>query len=702
MGRATTRRFSRLGAGLLAMTLGLGLPGSASAASAMGDDLTEMSLEDLMSLEVSSFSKKDEKLSETPAAVFVITNDDIRRSGATSIPEALRMAPGLQVSQINASTWAISSRGFAGQFANKMLVMIDGRSVYTPLFSGVYWDVQDTRLADVDRIEVIRGPGGTVWGANAVNGVINIITKNATETQGLSVVSGVGTHDNYGGSVRYGGTFGDNTAWRAYGKVMDREGREAVNGGGDLNDDWNLRSGGGRVDATITSRDTLTFSGDFYDGDIHEDQTVITGLFPATTALVDKDQDVRGGNVLARWTHEFSETSTSALQVYYDQTSRESRLGVDEDRYTWDADLSHYFAVTDTVDVNWGAGYRYSWDETTTSVSTNFIPQNRAAKLASAYLQGSWDALPDLLTFTAGSKFEYNNFSGYEYQPSVRFLATPLTGHTFWGSVSRAVRTPSRADQDVSIITGANSFTVCGFALPFPPFTCLAQVPVTTATVISGNPDQASEELTSFELGYRFLGSETATLDVAAYYNEYDDLRSIEPNFATTGTIQNGIVLAPALMFDNRINGDTFGVELTSTIRVTDWWRVVANYSFIEMDIEPRSSSFDTASAAAYEGSTPDHIASLRSSWDMPFNTEADVMIYYMNHLESAGEGGGVRVPNNIGVSARLGWQPIEGLDISIIGQSLNDHRRHEFAGSVGTNASYIERGVYGRVSWNY
>ena len=407
-------------------------------------ELKTMSLEDLITYQVYSVSKTKESLSQAPSAIQVITEDDIRRSGATSIPEALRLADNLTVAQRGAHEWVISARGFGTDLANKMLVMIDGRTVYTPLFSGVFWDRQNYLLSDIDHIEVISGPGGTLWGANAVNGVINIITKSAKDTQGVLVQQGFGTDPREYTAMRYGGKLGDDTSYRVYGTYFERANADYANND-DVNDSWQAGQGGFRTDTDVTPDDLLTLQGDYY----RNLEAVPTG----------RDAVTNGSNLLSRWTHTVSDESKMSLQLYYDHTylydpvpafvigsTTFAPAGTLIDRLdTYDMDFQHRFRLDERNRIVWGIGFRHTRDTLTNSPSLGFYPDDLQSNLYSAFLQDEIMLL-DNLFLTLGSKVEHNSYTGFEYEPNVRLQLNITPHHTVWAAVSRAVRTPSRAE----------------------------------------------------------------------------------------------------------------------------------------------------------------------------------------------------------------------------------------------------------------
>jgi iron complex outermembrane receptor protein len=504
--------------------------GNLEAAPRLPDDLTKMTLEDLMDVEVTSVSKKAEKLSDAAAAIFVITQEDIRRSGVTSIPEALRMAPGIEVARIDENKWAITSRGFNRRCANKLLVLIDGRTVYTPLFSGVYWDIQDTLLEDLDRIEVIRGPGAALWGANAVNGVINIITKQANNTQGGLVSGGSGTEERGFASGRFGGLIGKEVYYRVYAKYSERDPFESFAvpnlSHGDFNipsgsclhchdrlntqkrerNGWETLQGGFRLDWQRTSSDSLTLQGDIYGSNSGESLTVASFTYPFARDFTNEPSKA-GGNILARWKYSFCNSSDMALQLYYDRTEG-GEASAKEFRDTFDLDFQYRFAPNKRQEVMLGLGYRYTREDFEDSFTYLLYPQSRDDQLFSTFIQDEIEIMPSRLRLILGSKFEHNDYTGFEIQPNARLLWKPHALHTLWAAVSRAVRIPSRAEHDIQIN-----------ALVLPPGISQNPGPLPVLVSFFGNNDFDSEELLAYEIGYRTLIHDLVSIDVAAFYN---------------------------------------------------------------------------------------------------------------------------------------------------------------------------------------
>ena len=483
-----------------------------------------MTIEELMNIQVYSVSRKLQRVQDSAAAVFVITGEDIRRSGATSIPEALRMAPGIDVARIDGNKWAITSRGFNSQFANKLLVLIDGRSVYTPLFSGVFWDVQDTLLEDVDRIEVIRGPGAALWGANAVNGVINILTKTAKQSQGGLLTAGAGNVENGFGGARVGGKRGDTLFYKAYAKYFNRDGGLDARGN-EGSDQWNLLHGGFRLEWEPSERGQFNVQGDIYGGKVGQRLTAADLSSPSLTRTFDERSDVSGGNVLGRWTRKLTDGSEFRLQAYYDRTGRqigEARLSQD----IFDVDFQHRFRVGERQEILWGLGARMSRDRFEGGTMFVLDPVHGREHMFSGFVQDEIDLLPRLLRLTLGTKIEYNRHSDFEFQPNARLIWTPDPRHSLWGAVSRAVRTSSRADRDISI-----DIVVLPAGAPGNPF------PAPLLVTVKGNPEFDSEKLIAYETGYRFRPTDRLSLDGTLFFNEYDKLRTGVPGTPIPGSL---------------------------------------------------------------------------------------------------------------------------------------------------------------------
>ncbi len=658
---------------LLLGLFGAGPLHAASLNSDLPDDLTDMSLEALMNIEITSVSKKPQKQSEAAAAVFVITNDDLRRWGVTNIPEALRRVPGIEVARIDANKWAITSRGFNSRFANKLLVLIDGRSVYTPLFAGVYWDNQDVVLEDVDRIEVIRGPGGTLWGANAVNGVINIITKSAADTQGTLVAVTAGNEVKGIATVRQGGKLKNGADYRVYAKVQSYD--EGFNRAG-AHDDWRTGQIGFRSDWVKTERDTITLQGDYYRGVAGQLVNIPTGPPgppPTTVIPTVSDTDTNGGNLLFRWSHILENSSNFTLQIYYDHVGLDGVV-LYEDRDTLDIDFQHHFNWREKHDIVWGFDYRHTSDNTDSNPTFSLDPSSRRVNLYSTFIQDEY-SLSDDLRLTAGIKLEHNDFTGFEYQPNVRLAWAVNNSQTLWGSVSRAVRTPARGEADVMLRL-------------VPPPAADPGIPV----FADGNDKYGSEDLIAYELGWRLNHNNQWSVDIATFYNDYDNLRTLD------GAFNPGPPPSVSLPFDNNMKGNTYGVEFAGQWQVRNGWRMNASYSWLDMNLELLNGSMDTTSQSA-EDFSPVNKAAIWSAHDLGHNLQFDAALRYVGNIKVSG----VKIDSYIEADIRLGWEAMPGLELSIIGQNLLDSRHTEFLPDfISTQPTEVERSIYGKVNWSF
>jgi len=601
--------------------------------------LKRLSVEQLMNVEVMSVSRRPERLLRAPSAIQVITQNDIQRSGASSLPEALRLASNLDVAQVDSRQWAISARGFNSTSANKLLVLIDGRTVYTPLFSGVFWDVQDVPLSDIDRIEVISGPGATLWGANAVNGVINVITKDAGDTQGGLLSGGGGTELRGFGTARYGGRLGSAAHYRLYGKGFARD-ESALPDGQGASDDWHAWQGGYRVDWDPSTATHATVHGDLYDGRIGQ---------PAAADIA-----VSGRNIVGRWTHTVSASSDVTAALYYDRTHRDIPGTFAEDLDIYDVDLQHRLRLGTRHDVVWGLGYRLMNDHVTNSSLLAFLPPHVTREWFTGFVQDEIAIVPDRFHLDIGTKVEHNDYTGVEVQPSARVNWTLSPAGTMWAAASRALRTPSRVDRE--------------FFVP-------GQAPY----VIAGGPDFDSEEELAYELGYRHQSGSVA-LSVATFYNRYSGLRSLEQVSPPT---------AFPVVIGNGQDGESYGAEVTGDYRATTRWRLHVGYTELRVHIWANPGSTDTSHGSA-ESASPDRQFSLRSLVDFPAHVRLDVGVRALGAIAVQ------QVPAYGELGVRLTWSPVGNLDLALVGQNLL-HARHAEFGAAATRRE-IERGVYATV----
>jgi iron complex outermembrane receptor protein len=629
-------------------------------------DLGSMSLEDLMNIEVTSVSKKPQKLSDAAAAVYVITQDEIRRSGLTSIPELLRLVPGLEVANIDSQRWAITARGFNSRYSNKLLVMIDGRSVYSPLYSGVWWDVQDLVLEDIERIEVIRGPGASLWGANAVNGIINIITRDASDTQGTSVSVSAGEQSN---SFVYGGKSGTNGSFRIYAK------NKAVNeftdaSGNPACDSWSQNRGGFRFDSGNAG------SGMTIQADIHEGRgriPMIENLFASPYAApFPADVKLNGANVMGRWNRTSASGAESKLQLYYEQAYRDDVQHV-ETRNTYDLDFQQQMPAHGRHNLMWGLGYRYNLSDTEVTDYTRFDPAFRLFRLASAFVQDEISLQPGRKTLTIGSKLEYDQYAGFNLQPTIRMLWTPPGRGTVWAGVSRAVRNPGRGD-----LAGWLSFKSMPSSIP-----SLAQL-----ITLNGNPDFKSENVVAYEIGYRNEPTSKFSMDVAAFYNVYDNLRTLE--VGTPGLVATPVPhIEVPLIWDNKMSGTSCGLEVAANWRPRQDWKLTLGYTYLNVSTHLDPDSTATAVPEGYEYNTPCNQVSLRSYLNLPGNREFDAMLYSVDGFKHHD------VPGYLRLDLRYGWRLKNGMELSLVGQNLLEDHHQEFYGVLNEENTEVPRTFY-------
>jgi iron complex outermembrane receptor protein len=661
---------------ILALSLGLAIPGPAQSPSL--PDLTQFSLEDLMNVQVTSVSKREQKLSKAGAAIYVISQEDIRRSATASIPDLLRMVPGIHVAQINSHTWAISIRGFTDKYGDKVLVLIDGRSVYTPLTSGVNWDQQDVPFEDIERIEVIRGPGGTVWGANAVNGVINIITKSSKATQGGLVSAGAGSQKAVQGLLQYGGRIDTIGTYRLFGDYANLGDSPAPSGEA-VTDGWHKAHAGFRSDWDLSPKDTLTFQGDLFES--REAQTIDTVLVNdlPREVVFDDQITVAAGNVLGRWEHALSNGSGTTLQVYYDHYDRVER-GLGETRNTVDVDFQHHLTLGPRNNVVWGAGYRVTTDNITPGYAILYVPSQYTDRLASAFVQDEIRLAPSLW-LTLGAKLENNSYTGFEYEPSGQLVWNLNGRHTLWASASRAIRQPARADFYIRA------------DIPGGPVNGVAGV-----IELTGNPSRKAERMYDYEVGYRAQATGRLSLDLTAFSSYYHGLQTNEPEVSILAAGPAGpYVLTPILFADNA-HAHNYGAEAFITWNATPRWRISPGYSFLQMQVAGDPSTMDPAPGEIVNES-PKHQFQLRSFVNVTRRLEWDATVYQVGRLQDGGAGPTPAYPR---LDSRIGWRLGESLDLSIAGQNLLSAAHAEYHDTFSILHSLTARSVFAKVTWRF
>ncbi len=660
----------------------------AAAAYAAETDVMDLSLEDLLKADVMTASRKTQRLSDVAGAVFVITREDIERSGVTSIPEALRMVPGVQVARLANNRWAVSVRGFNGRFANKLLVLMDGRSIYSPLFSGVFWEAEDTLLEDIDRIEVIRGPGAALWGANAVNGVINIITRKARDTQGTLVAASAGTDRDGALAARYGGQVGDGH-FRVWAKGL-RKGESVGLTGAPGNDYWRAMRAGFRGDWNTGSGGRVTVSGGVHDGTTGDRWNLADLTSPAGFVPTPMTQVNRGAHLLGR--HEwYSESGDeSVLQAYVDRTELVVQNAIRENRTTADLDFQRRMRIGDRNDLVWGLGYRHSRDSVDTQgVFLTLQPTERTYRLMSAFVHDEITLVPESLRLILGERLEHNSFTGLESQPTARLMWTPSPSQAVWGAISRAVRTPSRAEGDALV-----NLTVTPASPPAIP------LPVLLRNLPRPDHSLQSEVVKALEFGYRHQIHGGLSLDATAFRNDYSRLRT-----ATTSTQQ--LVLVPPfhvvqnIMPGNVLEARTHGFELAADWHALQWWRLQPSYTYLRVRVVGAyADPVTVADAVALKDTAPRHQLSLRSSMTLSGRSQFDL---WLRRVGKYGNSGGGEIPGYTTLDLRYAWRPVAGLELSVVGQNLFDRRHPEIVPDLlPSETLQIQRSLYVKAKWQF
>jgi iron complex outermembrane receptor protein len=635
-------------------------------------DFKKLSVQELMNIEVTSVSKTSEQLGGAAAAIAVLTSEDIRRSGATSVPDALRLVPGIHVARQTSNTWAIGSRGFGSVNSEKLLVLSDTRSIYTPLFSGVFWDVQDYLLQDIDRVEVIRGPGASLWGSNAVNGVINITTKSARDTQGLYVETSAGSEERGSVAARYGGRIGERTSYRVFGRFFNRG--ATFNSNRVSPDNWSTGHLGFRSDWESGERDTLTIQGDAYRAEIGRlAPSVIVASRPGPSGRL--EVLATGGNILAHWRHKTLHGSDVQIRVYYDRTHRDDPSFVD-DLDTVDVDLQNRFELASRHEMTWGLAYRLTANRNEGRGVFAVEPASSNDQLVSGFIQDQIRILKSL-RLTVGTKLEHNDFSGAEVQPSGRVAWNPVPTHTVWGAVSRAVRVPTRLERDIAIDVSD--------PLGNPVYRLV------------GNPAFGAERLLAYEVGYRWQVQKSLSMDVSLFLDRYSGLAALElgnPFFdpqvrRTILPVQN----------QNVNSGRGAGAEALVTYSPVPASRLSVSYS--NLDVNVRAGGRDLNRGAFLDGATPRHQFGLRSATDLPARFQVDALFRHLAAIRrlpqiTTGEG----LPAYSELDLRLAWHGWSKAEVSLIGQNLLHNHHSEFGAAAARGE--IERGVYAKVAWGF
>lgn len=639
-----------------------------AAASESGDrDFAALSLEELMNLEVTVASRVQEGFMGAPASVYVITGDELRRSGFTTLPEAMRMVPGFFVANWYASSWDLTSRGFSAAFANQLLVMIDGVSVYSPLYAGVFWELQAIPIHEVERIEVIRGPGASLWGANAVNGIVNVVTRNAADAQGALISGTIGVRERQA-SARYGFPISEHgrMSWWVVGQ--DHEGLVDANGDDDPSQDWAVLKSGFRADWALPEGDTFRLQGNVYSAEVGESYGISDPLDPTNFQFVQDDTPKVGLSLLGAWEFARSESSTSRLQAWY---SRDNYKQVDFQAAIDQADVEYQqtHALGADNDLVWGLGTRLIHSDLPGDFTLTFDPVERTQFNPRLFAQDEWRVPSANLKFVVGASLEHNEFTGLEFQPTGRIAWQPSERQTWWTAVSRAVRTPSLVEND-RILNVQQDFAG-------------------NYITLMGSSDVESEELIAYELGWRYRPTERLSLDIAGFVNDYDSLITREAGTPFT----DGINTFNPLVYDNKGSAVAWGGEVAVDVAVTDSWKLRGAYTLFYILGEVDADSTD-ALLENIERSSPKNQANLRSYWDLGERWEFDVGVYYVDHVEI------FDTPSYLRTDARLGYNPEPGIEFSLGVQNAFDpnHPEDNPPGVVGFGTE-VERNVYLRLS---
>ncbi len=619
--------------------------------------------------EIFSLSKKKESAFDAPSATYILSSEDIRRSGATSIPEALRMVPGLQVARIDGNKWAITARGFNRQFSNKLLVMIDGRTVYTTLFSGVFWDIQDYIIEDIDRIEVVKGPGGTIWGSNAVNGVINVITKNAAQTQGVYVSQIVGNQDKSITEARYGKETANKNSYRLYVKKAVREGLDKYNDKQNNKDGIKQDRSGFRYDISSIKDSEISIHGDIFSG--------VASKYYSLNTPTQNNKNSHGGNLVANWNKKLSNKSSFILNGYFDYDQFKIPV-LNRSAQTLDFDFQHFYDFSKNNQFIWGVGYRQIFDK----INSNSVDGKTPLKYSNNYRNDQWFSsfiqdkmalIPDKLYLTIGSKFEKNDFNGFSYQPNARIAYYPNRKQTIWASVSKSIRTPTRGESDVTI-KDADSGLVLN----------------------QGSPKFGVEQLIAYETGYRIKPNNKTSIDATTFYNQYSKLRTFESTPAGPTAANLGY-------------GESYGFEITGKLQVANNWKLEANYDHLELNLHLKNGSTDNLTILGNsdnlentEGQSPHNQFKIKSFYSITPKIEFDNIFYYVSGLKKGITNTSRGIPSYFRFDTRVGYLATRNFDLSVGIQDLLNQTHSEFKKALYNNQTLVGRTFYGKIVWQY
>ncbi len=649
--------------------------GGNAAASTPQNNLFEMSLEQLLEIKVISVDKALKSLEDTPAAMYVVTRDDIRASGAETIADALRLVPGLHVGQVTASSLAVGARGLNGRYNNKFLILIDGRSAFSQLYNGISWDAADVPLEQIERIEIVRGPGGSLWESKAMNGIVNVITQNSRATIGTTVQGEAGNEHRAGALIQHGAELGEGVTLRAWGAYDEWDGL-ALPAGDSVRDGYKQERGGFRLDWQVADNQTFMLSGDLFTRDVDDSVPLVDLTAPGLRRLDTSGEEHDGGSLLGRWDWQRGAGETVSLQGYYSHAKVSSAL-LDYTCDTIDVELNHQLPVGDRNTVNWGAGFRYLYDDTEGQNGLHYDPDDYDFKAYSLYLQDEFAAVPDKLFLTFGVKAEHNSYTDWEFQPTARLLWKAAPGHNLWGAVSRTVRTPSRSDVAIDMIATA-----------YPGF-------LPTVVNALGNPDIDAEKAVTWEAGYRTVPNTWSSLDLTVYYTRYDDLIRNIP-----GTPYRQMAPAPPrvvlpVLFENSLEGDSTGFEIALKLEPANWWRINLNYTWQNTNLDEKQRG--SRASTSQEASFPEHQANLLANFKLNEKWQLGTVLRYVGKVEESG------IPAYVEGDLNLFWQPSKNLDMTVSVRNLFDAQHPEYPKAAFADVPLeVERSVVAKVTWKF
>ncbi len=639
------------------------------------DELGDIIVQEYISLA----SKRPEKVWETPAAAYVITATDISRSAATNIPDLLRMVPGLFVGNADSSTWIVGTRGLANEYAVDLLVLIDGRQVNNYIWGGIFWNVQDYPLEDIERIEIIRGPGGTLWGTNSGNGVINIITKHARDTQG-GLLSGIVGTDLYKGTFRYGGKMGDDAFYRLYGTYKDVDSFNDVDGSHSV-DDWSLAKAGFRIDWQFSQQDELTFQGDAFQDDVwfnwHTPNYLPSELYPVKERY---EKDKKGFDLQVQWDHTFEDGSKMKWLSYYDYFSLENDFLAYWKYQTLKTDFQYQFDPFPNHEFIVGSGYRLVSDEVEPDLWCEFEPPSANDQTFTAFIQDNYTIIEEKLNLSLGTQLQYSDYSGFDYQPSVKLTYTPTKMYTLWAAITRSAQHYYRGENEESYTNLADYFPG-------------SNIPMLMRLSYEGHA--GSENILSFEIGQRLQANKNLSIELNTFYNMIKDNMTVDPDFEHPILFNDPIIHYIVDSYvGNNIDGETYGAELALNTQITDSWKLMASYSALDIQLHRKHNSMDIFSYSL-EDASPHHQFKINSYFDLTKDIQFDASYYWIDEINNW------RIPTHGRLDLRLGWKPTDKLEVSVVGKNLLNDQTHEATG-IYTKYTEAERGVYGKLTYRF